>query len=83
MLANVPLDFPTHVGDLFEFESINLGYYDDYIYAGITPIFIGPKSAVADELPASSGQTEITYDEYEIKNFGQWYEEIEKYAVQA
>lgn len=41
-LSSLPLNFPTNVFGLFELEQLTLSYYDNYIYAGITPIFIGP-----------------------------------------
>lgn len=40
-LLSEPINFPTNFG-LFELKSLNLDYFDDYIYAGVTPIFIGP-----------------------------------------
>lgn len=41
-LLNQPIQFPTNIFGLFELASLNLAYYDDYLYAGATPIFIGP-----------------------------------------
>lgn len=41
-LLGEPINLPTHIGGLFELKSLNLDYFDDYIYAGITPVFVGP-----------------------------------------
>lgn len=40
-----PIDFPKEALGIFELQSMNLAYFDDYVYAGITPVFIGPKKA--------------------------------------
>jgi hypothetical protein len=37
---------------LFKLEALTLAYYDDYIYAGITPIFVGPSRKDFQEVPA-------------------------------
>lgn len=42
-LEENPIQLPTSVLGLFKLKSINLGYYDDYLYAGVTPVFDGPK----------------------------------------
>jgi len=31
--------FPTHLG-VFDLHSMNLAYYDNYVYCGITPVFV-------------------------------------------
>ena len=41
LLQAHPINFPTEVFGLFKLEQLTLAYYDDYIYAGITPIFLG------------------------------------------
>jgi len=41
-LRKHPIQFPTNIFGVFELEQLTLSYYDDYVYAGITPIFIGP-----------------------------------------
>lgn len=42
LLESKPIQFPTQVLGLFKLEAITLSYFDDYLYAGVTPIFIGP-----------------------------------------
>lgn len=42
LLATYPIQFPEQIFGLFELQSLNLAYYDGYIYVGITPHFIGP-----------------------------------------
>lgn len=42
ILAKKPIEFPHEVLGLFKLEAITLAYYDNYLYAGITPVFIGP-----------------------------------------
>jgi len=44
LLRSKPIHFPTEVLGLFKLEQMTLGYYDNYLYAGITPVFIGPQS---------------------------------------
>jgi len=43
-LAKKPINFPTNILGLFELRQLTLSYYNNYIYAGLTPIFIGPTS---------------------------------------
>lgn len=47
ILALKPINFPTNVFGIFELTQLTLSYYDNYIYAGITPIFIGPSELIA------------------------------------
>lgn len=63
LLASKPLNFPKNVFGLFELTAMTLSYYDDYIYAGITPIFIGPESVYepVDEVY----DIEIVYDYFD------------------
>jgi hypothetical protein len=42
LLAQRVVQFPTNVFGLFELKQLTLSFYDNYIYAGITPIFIAP-----------------------------------------
>lgn len=69
LLADKPLAFPTSVFGLFELEAMTLGYYDDYIYAGITPVFIGPKSYEAYEVSTEEDEATIVYYEENIEVF--------------
>ena len=64
-LAAHPYTFPTQVGDLFELTSLNLYTFNGYIYAGITPIFIGPSNEVLPESDRSA-EVSFTFDEYEL-----------------
>jgi len=50
MLGHKVINFPTNVFGIFELKSLTLSYYDNYLYAGLTPIFIGPSAYEA--LPA-------------------------------
>ena len=43
VLANHPVAIPSTVANLFELQDLTLSYFDDYIYAGATPVFIGPQ----------------------------------------
>jgi len=53
-LSSKPLQFPTEILGMFKLEELTLSYYDDYVYAGITPVFIGstPTFAVAKPVPS-------------------------------
>lgn len=44
VLSHKEINFPSNVFGLFELRSLTLSYYDNYIYAGLTPIFIGPSA---------------------------------------
>jgi hypothetical protein len=50
-LRSKPIQFPTSIFGMFKLEELTLSYYDDYVYAGITPVFIGPTSAVSKPMP--------------------------------
>ena len=41
VLQKKPFDLPTSFLGVFELTAITLAYYDEYIYAGITPKFVG------------------------------------------
>lgn len=41
-LATKEINFPTHILGVFELQQLTLSYYDNYLYVGITPIFIDP-----------------------------------------
>lgn len=49
-LGKKAINFPTNIFGLFELQQLTLSYYNNYIYAGITPIFIGPSSTEQKEL---------------------------------
>lgn len=53
LLSSKPIQFPTEVLGLFKLEAMTLAYYDDYFYAGITPVFIGPQSVSKAPLPSN------------------------------
>jgi hypothetical protein len=40
-LAGHPFALPTQVLGVFELTAITLDYYDGWVYAGLTPVFIG------------------------------------------
>ncbi len=44
-LSHKTINFPTNILGLFELRSLTLSYYNNYIYAGITPVFIPPQAA--------------------------------------
>lgn len=48
-LADMPINFPTNIFGIFEMEQLTLAYYDNYVYAGITPVFIDPYSATEEQ----------------------------------
>lgn len=54
-LRHKPIQFPHQLFGLFELEALTLAYYNDYVYAGISPIFIGPTSSSAFQMYESSG----------------------------
>ena len=41
-LASKDLKVPSTIGGVFELHNLNLFYFDDYIYAGATPVFLAP-----------------------------------------
>jgi len=41
-LKSHPIKIPSKVLGVFELEALSLGYLNDYLYAGATPVFIGP-----------------------------------------
>lgn len=43
-LKKNPIHLPTNLLGLFELKSISLGYYDNYLYAGVDPVFSGHKT---------------------------------------
>jgi hypothetical protein len=43
-LAENLIPLPDEIGGLFTLSDLTLGYYDNYLYAGATPVFIGPPS---------------------------------------
>ena len=45
-LSNHVIHFPTNIFGIFELSRLTISYYNNYIYAGITPIFIGPQAAI-------------------------------------
>ena len=38
-----PFQLPTEMFGMFKLEALNLGYYDNYLYVGLNPIFVAPK----------------------------------------
>lgn len=36
---------PDQIGNIFSLNDLTLGYYDGYLYAGATPIFLAPTAA--------------------------------------
>ena len=41
-LAAADIVFPSNFFGIFKLTNLKLGYYDNYIYAGATPIFLAP-----------------------------------------
>lgn len=72
LLAAHPIPFPTNVFGLFNLEAMTLDYYDDYIYAGITPVFVGPSRQDYQEVPAlhlnerKDGEDYLVYESFEF-----------------
>jgi hypothetical protein len=46
-LAKHQIKFPSNIFGIFELSDLTLGYYDNYIFAGATPTFIGPEQSEA------------------------------------
>jgi len=42
-LAGMQLEVPSNIAGVFELHNLNLAYYDSYLYAGATPVFLAPK----------------------------------------
>lgn len=47
-LSKKTVHFPTNVLGLFELTALTISYYNNYIYAGITPVFIEPKGTTLE-----------------------------------
>lgn len=43
-LDTLPITIPSQIGGLFSLSDLTIEYFDDYIYAGATPTFIGPQA---------------------------------------
>ena len=41
-LAGMQVSVPSNIAGVFELHNLNLSYFDSYLYAGATPIFIAP-----------------------------------------
>ena len=48
-LAAMQIEVPSNIAGIFELHNLTLGYYDDYLYAGATPIFLPPAMVAAEE----------------------------------
>lgn len=72
LLAKHPIAFPTNILGLFELEALTLSYYDDYIYAGITPIFVGPSQEDYQVVPRVIlpvlGEDYLVYESFTVEN---------------
>jgi len=44
-LAGMQLQVPSNIAGVFELHNLNLSYYDSYLYAGATPVFLPPTLA--------------------------------------
>jgi len=42
VLVNHYFDLPTQIGSLFILSNLSLGYFNDYLYLGLTPTFVPP-----------------------------------------
>lgn len=60
-LRTKPIQFPTEIFGMFKLEELTLSYYDDYVYAGITPVFIGPTSAAKPEPTFDTNSYQVEY----------------------
>lgn len=45
-LAGAHIAVPNNIGGIFELSDLNLSYFDSYLYAGATPVFIAPTSFI-------------------------------------
>ena len=45
-LATKQITFPEHILGVFQLEQMTLSYYDNYLYVGITPVFIEPSRLI-------------------------------------
>merc|ERR1719498_1726649 len=43
-LGGMQLVFPSNIHGIFELSNLNLVYFNNYVYCGATPTFIGPAS---------------------------------------
>jgi hypothetical protein len=81
LLADKPFAFPTEVLGLFELEALTLHYYDDYIYAGITPIFIGPPSESVESVSTEESDETVIYYEESIEIYELDDEDFEDFLI--
>jgi hypothetical protein len=51
-LAADTFTVPSNVFGVFQLTNLTLGYYQNYLYVGMTPVFIAPVSAVEQQLAA-------------------------------
>ena len=49
-LAKHKVTFPSHFFGIFELTNLTLDYYDSYIYAGATPLFLGARNESTSDL---------------------------------
>lgn len=68
-LSLLPIKFPTELFGLFKLERLTLSYYNDYIYAGITPIFIGPTPKTFIPAPVVDSDLEFYLEEDDETDF--------------
>lgn len=59
ILANHQISIPSNIGGLFLLSDLTLGYYDNYIYAGATPTFIGPAGLETAESAEEIGRAHV------------------------
>jgi len=46
-LADTTITVPSNIFGVFELHNLTLGYFDSYLYAGATPVFLPPSSNTA------------------------------------
>lgn len=51
ILEKNQIQLPKQVFNLFKLEALTLGYYDNYVYAGVTPVFIPQNSTMTFSQP--------------------------------
>ena len=44
LLTKFQIPIPSNIFGIFELSNLTLGYHDNYLYAGATPTFVGPKA---------------------------------------
>jgi len=48
-LAAMTITVPSNIAGVFELHNLTLSYYDNYLYAGATPVFLPPATVASKQ----------------------------------